>query len=602
MQRAATSPQDGAETAVIDDDLIAQSLVEEGSMTSKTSVALAEVTADAQTLRLSFKNIFCIDNLQGFNALTKLCLDNNIICAIENLDHLVNLQWLDLSFNNITKISGLDKLTKLTDVSLFSNMIGEIEGLDRCTDLQCLSLGNNRIVSLDSVQRLRKFKSLRLLNLEGNPVSKESEFRMYILAYLNGLTYLDYAMVVKSDVLTAREQYQDELLDLQEKEDLEDEKAAREQAAAKQTEKYKAANLVVVETIFAEMFAEDTENLKLKFLPGINDIVSNFQSEVEAASDKFLKDGLAKDEHKRDERAIFSEALHSLRASYEADSVGIIEAFNRRKKSDSRAFAGRDAVEASEVEPLVKELDSVQMKLMDLEMRQVEQFEDIMSEFDTKYVWGGRCCCCCCMLLLHAAAACCCCARPDDAPADLPPPLLHCCCCCCRCCYCYYHSLTHPLSGTARSTPACSRRSSCTSAAWRTARTRTPSACSSSSRTCSTRPAATSSARRCRRRPRTCSSTATRATTPLTDRTTSTSASCTSARRSASSSRCSTATTPSGPSATRSTTATGPASPRSKTSSLPTSASSPTSSATSRSTRTTSREGVLAGGLWCCVL
>ena len=45
-------------------------------------------------------------------------------------------------------------------------------------------------------------------------------------------------------------------------------------------------------------YKEDTEMAKLKYLQGINDIVSNFQSEVESASDQFLQVGLAKDEAK----------------------------------------------------------------------------------------------------------------------------------------------------------------------------------------------------------------------------------------------------------------------------------------------------------------
>ena len=57
----------------------------------------------------------------GLDRLEKLQLDNNIICKIQNLDHLVNLKWLDLSFNLIEKIEGLDNLSKLTDLSLFSN-------------------------------------------------------------------------------------------------------------------------------------------------------------------------------------------------------------------------------------------------------------------------------------------------------------------------------------------------------------------------------------------------------------------------------------------------------------------------------------------------
>lgn len=61
------------------------------------------VLSQLDTLRLSFKEIRCIDNLQGLNKLTKLCLDNNVIERIEHLDTLVNLKWLDLSFNNIKK-------------------------------------------------------------------------------------------------------------------------------------------------------------------------------------------------------------------------------------------------------------------------------------------------------------------------------------------------------------------------------------------------------------------------------------------------------------------------------------------------------------------
>lgn len=53
--------------------------------------------------------------------LTKLQLDNNIICEITNLDCLVNLQWLDLSFNCIEVIKGLDNCLKITDLSLYSN-------------------------------------------------------------------------------------------------------------------------------------------------------------------------------------------------------------------------------------------------------------------------------------------------------------------------------------------------------------------------------------------------------------------------------------------------------------------------------------------------
>jgi len=78
---------------------------------------------EVASLILSFKSIVRIQNLQGFESLTRLQLDNNNIERIEGLSHLVQLQWLDLSFNKISYIEGLDQLAQLADLSLFHNNI-----------------------------------------------------------------------------------------------------------------------------------------------------------------------------------------------------------------------------------------------------------------------------------------------------------------------------------------------------------------------------------------------------------------------------------------------------------------------------------------------
>lgn len=384
---------DNEEIQVIDDELISAALRETILVTSLTDVnkkdvsasILADMAAEAAELRLSFKNVLKIDNLQGFQTLRKLCLDNNIIKCINNLDHLVNLTWLDLSFNCITKINGLEKLEKLTDLSLFNNLITDIEGVEQCKCLQCLSLGNNNITALDSVVKLRCFRNLQLLNLEGNPVSREGEYRMYVLAYLNDLTYLDYSMVMKAETIAAREQYQDELLDVEEKEALEEEKATRELAATKHTLKLREANLTVVETIFDDMFADDTEMVKLKHLPGISDIINSFQSEVESASDLFLQTGLARDQQKKHEENQFDLALHRLRVKYAQESVCMMEDFGRKKKRALKALTDQPHIEWIDLDPLRATLNDLISSLMDLEMRQVEQCEEIIGEYETKY-------------------------------------------------------------------------------------------------------------------------------------------------------------------------------------------------------------------------
>merc|ERR1719498_554922 len=212
------------------------------------------------SMRLSFQNIIEISNLNNFDMLTTLRLDNNIIGKIENLDHLTNLTWLDLSFNNIKEMENLDGLTKLTDLSLYNNEIETIKGLGSCQKLNILSLGRNKINDLNQIQVLRDFKNLRCLCMEGNPVCKLDNYNMHVLAYLPQLKYRDYMLLDKKEVKTAEETYQvDDLTELREQEQA---RANKLKAAADKKallERLKLSFLDGTEDLFDELFSEEEE-------------------------------------------------------------------------------------------------------------------------------------------------------------------------------------------------------------------------------------------------------------------------------------------------------------------------------------------------------
>ena len=63
------------DVAVVDEELIQQALHEGQDGGAPLSVMVSEATS----LRLSFKTIKSIANLSGFEKLTTLCLDNNVI-------------------------------------------------------------------------------------------------------------------------------------------------------------------------------------------------------------------------------------------------------------------------------------------------------------------------------------------------------------------------------------------------------------------------------------------------------------------------------------------------------------------------------------------
>ena len=224
----------------------------EGTEDKRWTMPFVEIEAAI----FSFQNIMKIDNLEGLVNLTKLQLDNNVIEKIENLDHLVNLTRLDLSFNNIAKIEGLEKLTKITDLSLLNNRIKAIEGLDSLTDLNVLSIGNNQIDDLESAMYLRNFGNLRLVNLAGNPICQDPEYRPYVLSHLKHLKYLGYRLVDPAAVRAAREQYQDELMEIEENEAKREEEAKVRREAERHAEDMEKANLGGVEALFEDMLAK----------------------------------------------------------------------------------------------------------------------------------------------------------------------------------------------------------------------------------------------------------------------------------------------------------------------------------------------------------
>ncbi|NWR07211.1 DRC3 protein, partial [Paradoxornis webbianus] len=189
------------EPNIIDDEMVQKAIEEKcpedlGDLARQENTNVKAVTE----LQLSFKSILQIANLWPLENLTKLQLDNNFIEKIEGLESLVHLVWLDLSFNNIEVIEGLDTLAKLQDLSLYSNRISKIEHIDTLQELQIFSIGKNNLTILENVVCLRRLKSLRTLNLSGNPFCSKEHYRLFVVAHLPSLVYLDFKLVRHSTV------------------------------------------------------------------------------------------------------------------------------------------------------------------------------------------------------------------------------------------------------------------------------------------------------------------------------------------------------------------------------------------------------------------
>ena len=412
------------EKVVISEPLMVQGLVEdyrshinpnlfqdqkelELALTASEDAARKVDLTEATVLKLSYKNICNIDHIDGLNKLHTLALDNNVITRIENLAHLTNLVWLDLSFNNITKIEGLETLVHLKDLTLYHNQITHIENLDANQSLECLSLGKNRIKSMDCVTYLRSFPSLRMLNLEGNPICQEEEYRLYLLGFIPQLSYLDFVMVGEDERAKALDTFQDELMILQEKEVIEKTTKDREIAQRKENALLKAANLSVTSNLFEDMLEEDSELSKLRTLPGVNEMLEDFQDKVNEACEEFRTVGLEQYELRKAEHQKFADTVARTRDKAAATSRARVEAFlakraditaevldlarkggasGKQADADSKFAGVEEMFEAMKrLRGLLSAVDELSDTLIGFEVKQLESQDKMLNEFESRY-------------------------------------------------------------------------------------------------------------------------------------------------------------------------------------------------------------------------
>ena len=350
----------------------------------KQKQAEIDVT-EVEALMLSFKNVYEIRNLGNFTGLTKLMLDNNVIQRIEGLDALINLEWLDLSFNSIRKLEGLESLGKLCDLTVFNNQIEVIEGLDQLSKLQCLSIGNNRISKLQNVAYLHKFRDLHLLNLAGNPICEEQHYVYYVLAHTRELKYLDYRLVDRKDLIVAREQYQDDILDMEEEDRTGEQAATLIAEHEMQSAKYASANLDGLDALFSTMLDKDPEWTKLSAVPGLLDATAAYRERFQAASTLLEEAILASAEVKQAEVNEFEAAIRSATAKNVAQCRQIVVSFDKQKKRIVRELEVHPFKCQELCQKLEEATGAMEDSLMTLECQMVDIEQSFVNEFERNY-------------------------------------------------------------------------------------------------------------------------------------------------------------------------------------------------------------------------
>jgi len=137
----------------------------------------------------------------------ELCLRGNKISVIENLGATQDgFDTLDLSDNEIQKLENFPLLRRLRTVFLHNNHISTVASKlgESLPKLETLLLTNNKIENLPDLEPLGELRSLKLLSLVNNPVTKIKNYRLYVIHLLPQLRLLDYAKIKASEKRQAR--------------------------------------------------------------------------------------------------------------------------------------------------------------------------------------------------------------------------------------------------------------------------------------------------------------------------------------------------------------------------------------------------------------
>ena len=124
---------------------------------------------------------------------TEIVLSKRKITKLVNFEIFSNLEALWLTDNRLKSITGLDANFRIKILCCANTRINTLVGrIQKMKFLEVLYLNNNKLKNLDlCLTYLKEFSFLKNLNLFGNPIAEEPEYRPRVVDAIKSLKILD---------------------------------------------------------------------------------------------------------------------------------------------------------------------------------------------------------------------------------------------------------------------------------------------------------------------------------------------------------------------------------------------------------------------------
>ncbi|NWY33375.1 DRC3 protein, partial [Pheucticus melanocephalus] len=237
---------------------------------------------------------------------------------------------------------------------------------------------------LAQVIYLRRLKSLQTLNLSGNPFCSEEHYRLFVVAHLPSLVYLDFKLVRNSTV-----RFLHSLLGKSGSSILQSLCFVPALGAGSLqksgSQKHTAAFVEYLNGpfLFDSLHEEDGEATKLVSLPGVEGLLQAYPSWFVSVCESLYNYGLEEYEKREAEVSKFYKRLHEILAVNQEESKRIISDFESRneRRLDELYQDGSGEIADSKRAQGKEEIQQLWDALMTLEALVSNDLEELLQDF-----------------------------------------------------------------------------------------------------------------------------------------------------------------------------------------------------------------------------
>ena len=169
-------------------------------------IPIIEGGEDTQSLYINLNNIIKISNLEQFNNLIELYIQNNKIKYLENIPK--SIIKLDISNNELQNLDNLSELTNLVYLNIENNSIDSLSEVIKLSKLTEFYASGNLINNIKECCQLGKLKKLEVIDINSNEVCIiNPNIRITMIYYCNNLKTFNGLLVNQSEKVQSKEYF-----------------------------------------------------------------------------------------------------------------------------------------------------------------------------------------------------------------------------------------------------------------------------------------------------------------------------------------------------------------------------------------------------------